>query len=1027
MKNDKNNHQKQYLEASKEFMLRQKIIAETIANLDTTEYRRNTLDAMGCFIAGLSEIKLIYILSLMGLATKRDYEYYQKFEKQYIENVTRGIVQNIKVFDMAGDGRAFKVGVSLNNIPVYFEQVKQLANQKGYQFSFSDEEIKLARSFEATAELFESLKTNCLSEKINFEDGVIHSSWVENNDFEKTECAIIKNIILAKNSLEIEDEKLDAYLNAVCLARFKREIDKLFQEAMKYPDVAEKKFLMHWASVMLEIMMKIKEYKIDINEELLLYKTLEQFQANISKIKDKDLRESVERWLEAGTKSWKHKLTKKEKETEIFVDERLTEIFINNGEVEEESVEMPKTKEVFFDFNQEFYVPRDEKNKTADKKLTREELLNALSKKYHHVVFDELSRRVNRQSNEVKTEWKQDMDQMLPQYRNLYVLNKFSEPYVYYMLGIITLNDADELAYEGKKLLRAKQIEKIHSVLMKILNQEGEFPEEIDEINQEFQAFLAGDHKDFDLLECLEKLDVHGEELDELNPSTGDILAYLYTQNEEKYTPLALRFKKEYLALVPEFKEIAELLLENYQKAKFLDLEDVLPMEQCVDEESKSITIINKLTLINDVFRAIDEKDDTIISDEAKNVFKQAAIGCYHNILKQLDECSANKYNIEIKPQIHRMVSIFSSLFEQNNTFKDIDKYVAYLGLVCRQGLERYTQSEADVKHYLEWFDMKFGSTREEDEQCCNTKLHKKGAKAPNQELITEEEKQLIIDDLKRFYYGHSELKSQKNRTERGIFGMINDAELLYCMGVLTKLEFQNALYATDEILEQREYETDVSIQEIAAKLVNQVPRLELPITRLSLKVKNQIRRAGQLYDLAYNNSVLINPEMVCYEEIQNISAENLEKDPLKWEGIMLENIILIAKNLKDEAILEATPFKKIIESYWRESVQQLKLLEQTSKKDIALRVASQKNIFGKNTFKEAEKRSLRLKYYPRLFQQVREGIMRNYENNFKIRHLVRRKFEDVIAPFENLVLRMYQKDLFINFANNPKGRNRVK
>ena len=133
------------------------------------------------------------------------------------------------------------------------------------------------------------------------------------------------------------------------------------------------------------------------------------------------------------------------------------------------------------------------------------------------------------------------------------------------------------------------------------------------------------------------------------------------------------------------------------------------------------------------------------------------------------------------------------------------------------------------------------------------------------------------------------------------------------------------------------------------------------------------------------------------------ITMHDIERNPLKAEGKMLDSLILIMSDLKEMNLNNSNAFQKILASYWKESSQQISLLaDQVKKKhpEMARRINEQKDIFNLSSEEKVETISNRFRYYPKLFQSIRKWLLANYSEDYKRRTIALSYFEKEIAPF---------------------------
>ena len=989
-------------------------------DMQTAAQLSEQLDVKGVYITSLSMVSLPMIVYLMGLCDKKEFATYSVFERRFIDKEKQEREDDLK------NRYTTLPDIDIDIRTPDYEDVLEYAKGEGYVIPISKFAFEKALDLKRTAGLLEVLKTNVNDFKLSVDDELYHSHWYDIFSQEETEYNILNELVLLQKSFPYTNIDLNSNLNLLICARWQKHLRDLKKIEKLLSEDIEASVRINFAIQTLKNLMPVKLKNIsDEARKVLLYQTLQKAKEVVKNHPDELQRENIINWLNACTSKYEKSLPLSVKEAEIIEAPRKINPLFFNYEPEQVVEKVISTQDFEYEKDQKLRKQRDEylQNLFASKEISnfsKEELSVKLVGMYHAQVFDDLSKHVERKYKEEAEEYEHWFEGVAKEHHGLVYMEKLPDIYSYFIMGIVTKDQADEFRMIQKALFRQKGMQKLHEIFDQYVEeQNGVLDEELETAYELYKTGNeTGNYNGLNLNNTLLMLGVSDEEIETFEPSVDETFTYLLKHDFDKYLPLALRFKKEYFNLVDNFKEVATLLTESERGERWLTIQNLMVKEPCIDETDSKKTRINKLTVLLDVYAAM---DDYIVGERSKDFIKakillqQMIFATYQNICQELEDLPENKKYSEVTPQLRSMCRYFSSLYPKTDVLKNEEKNMAFLANIARSCLKSATKHPHIQDYYIKCFDARFGTNAEADE-----KLSKRGVsrfllskKTPETMLQSE------FEEYKSYllckYFDLDERKIN-NADTRCAFGVCSDVEILYAMGVLSNFEYEYALETIEGNNWDRENYDKSFISSVNKLLEKENPPFYLPVTKKQMDVMRQIRLAGELVDAhyLYDNSVF-DGNGNYKDKAPSSCLYDYQKNPLRAEGKMLETLLSLMHALPEENIQESESLKAIVNSYWKESTQQLNdlvELERGRNPVLAEQISYQRGLFSLKKDDEKETVENRLKYYPKLFSLLRDGVNRCYIGG-KQKSLRRIAFlEKEIAPF----VQYYKKSMA-----NPK------
>ena len=985
----------------KEFLKSQREIALMIKEHDYRPKLSEKLTSLGVFFAGISTLREVSIAYLVGLVSKEELDKYMQYERELVLLKSEESYQGYKIHDAKGNEIEIpdvKINASFSIEAPCYDDVLEYARGKGHILQIPEDVFTLAKELKRTSSMFQVLKVNVADLKFPIEDELPASHWDHFSKLE-TEYNILQNLIILHKSLPYEDENLNAFLNAEVYLRLKSNIEEI-EEYLKNNVRDPLTFLRVQCGV--SFLSSLIPVSLNANEEerkILLLVTIQRARDALKRYPDKEWGQYLIDWIDRGVEKFEEDLPLSYYLKEVHANiDVLNSSYMNNASYSDENevveptlIKIPKrSKEI--KFSKDFAS------------LSREEQLIQLCQNYHFTVFDGIDATINRVIPEQIDELKKEISSLDSIHKKLFKVLNLSEIYTYFMLGIVTKQQADDISKVMDSIFDVRSIAALGDKFPAyVSNFEGYLSEKIEEsYNLFLEAKKTGDYSKINITQVLVDLDVPLSEIEKMVPTVRETITCLMQNDFDKYAPLALRFKKEYFDLVEQVREGAKLALDNMSGQSYLALTDVLPDRVC---EASSIerTRINRLLLINDVFQStwnsVPASDKVI---KARILLRQMIYASLQKTLKDLEALPSNEHYTEITPQLRWMSRYLSKNLPNPNVLSKEDENMAFLASMSRYMLKKFTNSKSTRAHYLDWFDKIYGRTQAEDNLNLKTQLPIFRGNKHAFDLMTEKEKVSWIDGMVKFYYD-AEQQSKYKEDSRAVFGLCSDVELLFSMGILSPHEYSVSLAKMEALAEVASDDQDVGIKDIYQALQQDDLPIYLPLNAESMSVMRQIRIAGEILNDLSSYGIEKSDTPLHTWEGGHITQYDLSKNPLMAEGRMLQVLLSIAGELPEMTIENHNSLKNIADSYWRQSAQLLNTLQTSLEKthpDISERISLHKSFFGLTKVDKVERISDRMHFYPRLFQIIRKGIMIKYDGNYRARNQALSFFEKTIAPF---------------------------
>lgn len=996
------------LETQKEYETSKKTVFICLRDLELRPKLSEQLTDNGTYLATLSMINLSFITYLMGLCDKKTFDAYRIFELRLINDISHEYQFQLKKKHQKLPTIELDI-----NAPDYMD-VLEYAKANGYVLSLPKIAFDKALELKRTAGLFETIKTNVNNFKLPIDDELFTSNWYDPFSEEETEYTILNELVLLQQALPYTNIELNTQLNQLICMRWQKHIQDLKEMRFVYGVDTNTAHRINFAITTLKKLMPIRMRKYtDKERKILLYQTIQKAKEVAKLYPDTNVGTQIYEWLSHCTIMYEKSLSPAIKEAKPFpLIKGLNQAFyLSQKEIStdvQETIEKtePIDKRAIIKKENDQYI-QELVQTDAFSNLSVEEKSVLMIKNYYKTVFLELEEYVNRKYKDDSEELDNFFGKVPSHLQGLVYVAELPEVYSYFILGIITKEQANELRIVQKNLFKKNGLQKLDEIFDTYMQEHDGMVAEI--IEEQYEAYKTGnetgDYNNLDLNSALLNLGVSEYEIEDMEPSIQETLSFLLNKDFDQYLPLSLRFRPEYFELVENFRELAIFLTDIESGEKWLSIQNLKIPDTCDSDSSSKITI-NRLTVICDIFSIMRKY---INQDKAKD-FKKATIllqkmiyACYQKTLNDLNNLPANKHHAGVTAQLRAMSRYFMSLYPATNTLKNTDKNMAFLANVARSCLLTATPSKNIQEYYLANFDKQFGTTQLQDTQLSGfhvttLPLRKKIPDTMDKELFDD-----FKADLMKRHFEDEEL-SINNYDERCIFGVCTDVPLLYAMGILSNFEYEQAIEIDKENQDQDMSDVGSFILNIKNKLEKENPPFYLRISNEHLKTMQQIRLAGSLIDSHYVYDNAKHELSINYnDKTASTSLADYQKNALHAEGVMLDALLPLMKGLVEENIQSTRTLQRILDSYWKESTQllnQLALSEQVKNPDISERICHQKELFGLKDDEPQESISNRLKYYPVLFQMIQRGLNRTYTGGTQKRSIRRIYFNKEIASF---------------------------
>ncbi len=967
------------------------------------------LSPKGASLAGLSFMPVPRIVSWLGCCTKSDLDTFLTFQKK-LRNVQAKAFINEAAFNMRE--RRLKVSDILMPTPAYGDVI-EYAKNFGYILSIPKKALAIAEEVRRTATLFEIVKTNVNRFCLPIDDGLITTSWVDYTSPSETEYNILQNLCLLQESLPFVSLELNRLLNIAILRRFLSQTEALKKLATVLKNNKLQTFRIDYAVKEIEFL-SCPDIKVlrAVNPQQILYHVIQKSKSVLENYPNEGDKEVLVKWLSRGVKEFEESLPDKLKQpTNVPLSIDLS--FLNDEE-DELTDGMEKSEDTK---DQDLpplieEIERDDDYtdffKAVEAGLPKEEALVYLAQNYHKGVYRDLKLHLYRKHQKGEDDAYLQIDELPEELREIFCISNLPDIYTFFALGIITKDQADNLSKLAQDIFQEKGIEKLDELFdVYMQKNQGQITDEMDEAYDAYRCGKeTGDYQYLNLNETLLNLGLSPAEIEDLVPSVKELYHYLIANGFDKYEDLITYFDTNSFDLADDFKELAGLIIDDFNGIKYMTVQDLSVKTPCIRTDMPNKTIINQLVIIRDVFVALqDYVEQTPMLKEAKILWKKMVYALYHNRLKQLDELPINKYHPNITPQLKWMSRHFAKKFPNSNVLNDKDKNLAFMANVARMLLRVGSRSTKLASYYEFLFNDSFGSTFKKDEDLC-------GIKVQPIPLVKPIDNDLSLTELKQVVQGlYEDCTTPKDREinrndTRCAFAHCSEVDMLSVMGVINQVEYWHLAKAIDNSYAENLLESIGSIEDA----LNYLDKTNAPfrpyITPHHLTVMQRIKGASALIDSSYQYEHVKNSIIDYKQERPSVTVQELQKIPLEAEGRLLDTLIAMMSDLPEENLLQSRPLKLILNSYYKECTQGIYDLMQQDKEtrpDIYERLQRQKIIFGLQEGLKVETINSRLKHYPRLFHLMRQGILRQYENDHHRRSFHLAFFEKEIAPFVSI------------------------
>ncbi len=961
------NVQQEYLKSKKD-------IFSYMSDLSIGEELSKTLDMNGTNFSSLSYLQPPLIVYLMGLCDRKAFETYNAYEFRFLEEEK---LRNPKLKDE---------DIELRN-PDYTEVI-EYAKGKGFVIDISKIAFEKAIEVRRTAGLFEMLKTNINNFNLSIDDELHASNWYDPFSDEETEYNILNELILVQKVLPYNQEISDC-LNQLVYARWQKHLRDLKKIKKQLNHDAKASLRISFAIRTLKSMLPIKINEIsDKERKILLYQTIQKIKQAIPTYKEPEIAKSLEKWLNKSLLGYERSLPDSVKNAQpvpvvpglsisFFAVKTEEKEVKNDSDTFEEEIEAQKKqtrKEIDAHLMHLFSDPEFAKLSTEEKVLRQLET-------YHKNVFDDMYFHLKREHRDDPEHIERFFSTISDDHKNLMYVMEFPDIYTYYMLGIISKQEADDFYQTQETIFKERAITTLDKVFDDYMQEnEGDIPEEVEEAYEYYKTGKeTGDYGELDFNKTLVNIGIHEEDVDSLTPSVEETLDFLLRLDFKRNIPLALNFKKEYFELAQDFKRMCTFLMLIEQDVVPCDILNLRIPDTCIDEKSEDRTRIGRLQAIRGIFCAIEDyigrSNDF---KKAKILLNHMIFASYQKILTDLYNLPKNKNSANVTPQLKAMCKYFMQKYPKTDVLKNERENMAFLANVARSCLITATAHKHVANYYLQNFDYVFGTTAKVDEIHSGKKVAPLPLKIPISDTLDEEEFDEFKTSLYERIFDEEDEKANK-RDMRCIYSACSEPALLYAMGVLTNFEYTYALEIDDT---ENQSGAPLTIRELQEIFLKQKPPFYLRLDAEQMRVMKQIRLASSLVDSCYyyDNSTV---ELIDYNKKKPTSTLlDYQKNPLMAEGKMLSTLLGMLQAMPEEDIKSSEVLSKIVDSYWKESTQCLNdlVLSQEQKNPILAEQISQKReFFGLKEGEAEETISNRLKYYPKFFQMVRLGLKRNH------------------------------------------------
>lgn len=973
-----------------ELVVRQKEIGMAIREYDLKKAFEAKLTPNGVYLAGMSRLRLIEILYLIGACSKEDWLAYMKYEAKYCINRKQGLIE-IKAYEASTNRELNLQGVKLQAMiqidrPSY-EEVISFADTQGYVFDITKESKDFADEIKKTADLFELMKTNVHQISLPLEDGLRYSNWYDKTSYESTEFKVLQNIISLYNSLKIKDDETESFLNLMICLRLLNHSRTLFEKASKKSSDIVNSLRMKYAAEFFEGLIPTKIQYSDDERFVMLYFAIQKAKKLVLKYPDKEWQKHILDWISVGVEKF---------------EQNIPENFKNLNPVLPNDV-----------LNRSFFLLNNNNNNDLLNHNEDKVIQFELNEKLTHIdeVVEEINEKAFILDDEKQTKlehYKKKLGELKP----IYLLSELPDVYTFYALGIIDDKELKVLTRELNKKFTVKVIEKLDDFFAQFMSVVDRNVS--DEILQGYQVYQkAKENHVLDeqaLTGILKSIGMSHNQVDGFMLATKDLLTELLKEDFDKYLPLALKFKPAQFDLVYNFRTLSDFFITKDFNEVYFSLDEALPMTKCYKENNKDLTQITRLMLIDDIFEATEgEIPNAKKIDQARSISNNLLISYYAQTMQKLMETvDFEKYPNQAK-RISTLVPYFTGLIDQKfgnlNIQQDIllkeKEAMLYLVGMAKYALAQFTNSKATRDYYQDWFDLVYGLSEKEKEEIKSLpEVPKYRRYASLIDSMSKEEQTLFLKEAFNYYYSQKD-KINNNEDSRAVLGVCSDLDLLYAMGVLSPFEYDK-VGETGVSLSDKNMKKEVSVFEVCEELEKDTPALKIPLSNDIISVMMQIRLAGSLVDYRYNYDDVTVVSEEYFAQPPAVTMVDLRKNSLKGEGLMIESLLTLCKILKEYNLESSSALKKILDSYWKESTQQLNSLAIQMKKkypEMTKRILEQRGIFGLSDTEKTETISSRFRYYPKFFTQIRQAIEKEYKNTGKFLPVLNR-FEKEIQPF---------------------------
>lgn len=949
--------------AKADSLKRQSNISMIIRELGVREQLKDKLDEGGIFLAGLSTLKEIDILYLIGACSSVERLTYLSYEKKY--NLKKG--EGFEGFEIYDENTGEPI--ELKNVRIkgtfkcetlLYEDVISFAENFGVSFDISHENLLLAKEIKRTAFLFEMLKTNVHEIKFPYQDGLPRSNWYDKTSYEESENKILQNLICLLNTLNIDDKDAKAFLNLLIYLRLFSHVNDLrFMAEKKDTDIIDSYRMKYTAEFFNHLIPTQLDFSSD-ERFILLYFAIQKTKEALQKYQDEEVSKMLLDWLNFGVKKFEEHIPDNFKRLEVSLPpDILNHSFYRSNEQEEMKEE---------EINEEI----------------KENSLQENPKSLYDKIFLRVDDYIMECGEAQQKIWDDDMKSMDPKFHGIYKLAQLSDAYTFYALGIINEEDLSVLMNKIHVELTVKAVQILENSYLEYIDKLGE---ERPDLVQEFKVFQEMKQKKMFVLGKLAELLVaigwEEEKINKLAPTTKEALTHLLQEDFDTYIPLALKFNKKIFDLVNNFREVSQFLTEKMCGISRFSLDTALPLETCVEKGNPDLTKMQRLMLCADILDAVEgvapaRRANKVAYEKILNLTKAYYLSTLQKIFELTDE--------EKQPeQAKRMKELYSSYDVFNVPVSLLEKEKEewpFLLALTKLNLKSFSNSKATQNYYLDWFDYALDFSEAEKEEFAQSKIIlPKYRRNPNlDDSLDLESQHKFLNNIMKDSFTQNDLEANHHDKRVG-FSVCADCDLLYAMGVLSPFEYDKLGNKSVEFVVEKKRTPELI--EVCLALQEENPSLRLPLIKEVIDVMEQIRLASRLLDYSYNYKNVWLSGLDYNKQAPETTVFDFTKNPLKAEGTLIDTMLMMMKDLREYNLEESKAMRGILNSYWKESAQQLNTLSLVVEKkypEMAKRILDQRAMFGIRAIEEKETISNRFKYYPKLFSLMRQAIEKEYK-----------------------------------------------